>query len=77
MNTIVVIGVIVFVAITVGVLVGVLRKPNSSGQLTVAAIQARLADEGNGQSTDGEPRGDEEFASAKAAGAEQEGRAES
>ncbi|MEU2253073.1 hypothetical protein [Nocardia xishanensis] len=77
MNTIVVVGVIVFVAITVGVLVGVLRKPNSSGQLTVAAIQARLADEGNGQSTHAEPHGNEELASAKVAGANPEGRAES
>ncbi|WP_068060184.1 hypothetical protein [Nocardia xishanensis] len=72
MNTIVVVGVIVFVAITVGVLVGVLRKPNSSGQLTVAAIQARLADEGNGQSTHTEPPQAEEFASAKAAAADPE-----
>ncbi|MEV0030710.1 hypothetical protein [Nocardia sp. NPDC050793] len=75
MNTIVVVGVIVFVAITIGVLVGVLRKPNSSGQLTVAAIQARLADEGNGQCA--EPREDGELTSAELAGGAADGRGES
>ncbi|WP_431956652.1 hypothetical protein [Nocardia lijiangensis] len=72
MNTIVLVGVIAFVAVTVGVLVGVLRRPNSSGQLTVAEIQARLADEGRpideapGESRSGEAlaevvSGDREF----------------
>ncbi|WP_431967550.1 hypothetical protein [Nocardia sp. bgisy134] len=79
MNTIVVVGGIVFVAITVGVLVGVLRKPNSSGQLTVAAIQARLADEGSGQpgDADAESREDGELASAEVASGEPKGREKS
>ncbi|WP_067848864.1 hypothetical protein [Nocardia lijiangensis] len=69
MNTIVLVSVIAFVAITVGVLVAVLKRPNSSEQLTVAAIQARLADEQPGQcdaSQTKDSRENEELATADA-----------
>ncbi|MET8777518.1 hypothetical protein AB0H49_12845 [Nocardia sp. NPDC050713] len=71
MNTIVIVGLAVFVAITVGVLVAVLRRPNSSEQLTVAAIQARLADEkGRDCGEAGDSQAEGELAAAEVSGGE-------
>ncbi|MCP2290195.1 hypothetical protein ACFYT3_11255 [Nocardia amikacinitolerans] len=67
MNTIVIVGLVVIAAVTVGVLVAVLRRPNSSGQLTVAAIQARLADEKGGNCVEtADSRTEEDLAAAEA-----------